>query len=143
MLQALRLAQLAFSDTCAKLLDLMKRYNMLASEAQCLRKGGCKSKAPSSLEKSISDAAKKYCLFYHLWIPPLLFPIKAQPDIDPRDLSRWQTPEGQVIAEQVELYQMLPSELHKSLKSFPKFSRVVSNIYCLVKFPWLSILNQL
>ncbi|KAI9572237.1 hypothetical protein HD554DRAFT_2168471 [Boletus coccyginus] len=126
LLQALGLTQLAFSDTRTKLLDLMKRYNALASEAQRSRKGGHKSKAPSSLEQSISDAAKKYCLFYHLWVPPLLFPVKARPDIDPRDLSRWQSSEGQIIAEQAELYQMLPSELHKLLMTFPEFSRVFS-----------------
>ncbi|KAI9574139.1 hypothetical protein HD554DRAFT_2165641 [Boletus coccyginus] len=124
--RALGLAQLAFSDTHTKLLDLTKRYNALASEAQRSRKGGRKSKAPSSLEQSISDAAKKCCLFYHLWVPPLLFPVKAWPDIDPRDLSRWQSSEGQIIAKQAELYQMLPSELHKSLMTFPEFSRVFS-----------------
>ncbi|KAF8123036.1 hypothetical protein EV363DRAFT_1455964 [Boletus edulis] len=124
--KALGLAQLAFSDTRAKLLDLMKRYNALASEAQRSRKGGPghKSKAPSTLEQSISDATKKYCLFYHLWVPPLLFPVKAQPDIDPCDLSHWQSSEGQIIAEQVELYQMLPSELHKSLTTFPDSRRL-------------------
>ena len=136
LLQALGLAQLTFSDTRAKLLDLTKRYNALASEVQYSRKGGRKSKALSSLEQSISDATKKYCLFYHLWVLPLLFPVKVQPGIDPCDLSCWQTPEGQVIAEQAELYQMLPSKLHKSLGTFPEFSRIVSNIHLdsLVKF---------
>ena len=102
----------------------MKRYNALASEAQCSGKGspGRKSKAPSSLEQSISDAMKKYCLFYHLWVLPLLFPVKAQPDIDPCGLSRWQSPKGQAVAEQAELCQILPSELRKSLTTFPKFS---------------------
>ena len=89
LLQALGLAQLAFSDTRAKLLDLTKHYNALASEVQRSRKGGRKSKTLSSLEQSVSDAAKKYCLFYHLWVPPLLFPVKVQPGIDPCDLSRW------------------------------------------------------
>ena len=123
-------------DTCAKFLDLTKHYNALASEAQCSGKGGPghKSKAPSSLEQSISDATKKYCLFYHLWIPPLLFPVKAQPDIDPRGLSHWQSPKGQAVAEQAELCQMLSSELCKSLTTFPKFSRLVSNIHHLIQF---------
>ena len=117
-----------------KLFDLTKRYNALASEmeAQRSRKGGRKSKAPSSLEQGICDTAKKYCLLYHLWVPQSLFPIKSQPDIDPRNPSRWQTPEGQTIAEQAELFQMLPSELHKSLKTFPEFFRVVSNTRCLI-----------
>lgn len=131
------MAQLAFSDTRAKFLDLTKRYNALASEmkAQRSRKGGRKSNGPTSLEQSIVDAAKKYCLLYHLWIPTLLFPVKSQPgpDVDPCGPSRWQTPEGRAIAEQAELYQMLPSELHKSLRTFPEFSRIVS-IHCLVTF---------
>ncbi|KAG6370446.1 hypothetical protein JVT61DRAFT_12065 [Boletus reticuloceps] len=109
---------------------MTKRYNALAShgEAQRSKKGGPgrKSKAPTTLEQGISDAAKKYCLFHHLWVLPLLFPIKARPDVDPRDLSRWQSSEGQTIAEQAELYQMLPSELHKSLTTFPEFSRIFS-----------------
>lgn len=104
------------------------------------KKGGCKTKAPSSLEQSIADVAKKYCLFYHLWVPASLFPVKAKPNVDPCDASRWQTPEGQATAEQAKLYHMLPSKLHKSLKTFPEFSKIVSNLHYLI-YPYLIVLD--
>ncbi|KAG9309308.1 hypothetical protein JVU11DRAFT_10796 [Chiua virens] len=130
--KALGAAQLAYSDLHAKFNDLTKRYNMLSREMETQRskKGSRgKSHAPTSLEQSIVDAGRKYCLLYHLWVPAQLFPVNAQPNVNPHHTSRWQTPGGQIAAEQAELYDMLPEMLHKLVRTFPEFQKIVSPVH--------------
>ncbi|KAF8836627.1 hypothetical protein BDN67DRAFT_1014536 [Paxillus ammoniavirescens] len=80
--KSLGLAQLAFTQVQAELNELRKQYNALTAKLPA-RTRTCALKASSSpLNNNITQVVKKYCVFYHLWVPENLFPVDPQTNVD-------------------------------------------------------------
>ncbi|KAI6012865.1 hypothetical protein BKA83DRAFT_13923 [Pisolithus microcarpus] len=80
------------------------------------------------LDNNIVIQAKKYCFFYHFWIPKDLFPLTTLPpgyDLD--DPARWSMSESKLVGFKAELYLMLPNDLKVHATTYSNFGHVFSN----------------
>ncbi|KIK43162.1 hypothetical protein CY34DRAFT_82254 [Suillus luteus UH-Slu-Lm8-n1] len=78
-------------------------------------------KKTSALDTKITAEGKKYTLFYHFWVIPGVFPTTPQPDNDPRNPTRWASPEAKLNGAMAELYQCVSKDLHKSMEKYSSF----------------------
>ncbi|KAI5982654.1 hypothetical protein EDD15DRAFT_2399258 [Pisolithus albus] len=109
---ALGIAQLAYSKLHAEMKKLRNDYNSLLSTLPQNRKRAVENNPNTVLDNNIVAQAKKYCFFYHFWIPKDLFPLTTPlPGYDLDDPVRWSTPESKLIGFKAELYLMLPNDL--------------------------------
>ena len=106
------------------------RRALPVSKRSASSRGGPKlSKEPKSIESRIQRQAKKYLIFYRLWVLEVLFPLPPQGNFDPRSAQRWMSPQGKIDGARAELYGMLPQELHEAAEtsaSFPLLVRPVT-----------------
>ncbi|KAI5987145.1 hypothetical protein F5J12DRAFT_898621 [Pisolithus orientalis] len=81
------------------------------------------------LDNNITAQAKKYCFFYHFWVPKDVFLLMIPlPGYDLNDPARWSMPESRIIGLKVELYSMLPSDLKAHATTYSNFGHVFSNV---------------
>ncbi|KAI5988874.1 hypothetical protein F5J12DRAFT_898070 [Pisolithus orientalis] len=93
------------------------------------RKRAVENNPNMMLDNNIAAQAKKYCFFYHFWVPKDVFPLMIPPPgYDLNDPARWSTPESRIIGLKVELYSMLPSDLKARATTYSNFGRVFSNV---------------
>ncbi|KAI6142194.1 hypothetical protein BKA82DRAFT_34564 [Pisolithus tinctorius] len=103
-------------------------YNSLLSTLPQNRKRAVENNPNTMLDNNITAQAKKYCFFYHFWVPKDVFPLMIPPPgYDLNDPARWSTPESRIIGLKVELYSMLPSDLKARATTYSNFGRVFSN----------------
>ncbi|KAI5999856.1 hypothetical protein F5J12DRAFT_895098 [Pisolithus orientalis] len=80
------------------------------------------------LDNNIVAQAKKYCFFYHFWVPEDVFQlITPPPGYDLTDPAHWSMPESKIVGFKVELYFMLPSDLKVHVTTYGNFGHVFSN----------------
>ena len=82
----------------------------------------------SPLDTTITTVAKKYTLFYHLWVPNGIFPLCAYPaDFNFNDPTRQYSSEAKAAAHAAELYLMLPITLQTQATKYEQFEHLVSD----------------
>ncbi|KAI6146829.1 hypothetical protein BKA82DRAFT_32105 [Pisolithus tinctorius] len=103
-------------------------YNSLLSTLLQNHKRAVENNPNTMLDNNITAQAKKYCFFYHFWVPKDVFLLMIPPPgYDLNDPAHWSTPESRIISLKVELYSMLPSDLKAHATTYSNFGCVFSN----------------
>ncbi|KAI6145807.1 hypothetical protein BKA82DRAFT_26916 [Pisolithus tinctorius] len=125
---ALGATQLAYSKLHVQMKQLRINYNSLLSTLPQSRKKAVENNLNTVLDNNIITQAKKYCFFYHFWVPKYVFPlITPLPGYDLTDPACWSTPESKITGFKAELYFMLPSNLKVHVTTYGNFGHVFSN----------------
>ncbi|KIN95001.1 hypothetical protein M404DRAFT_34567 [Pisolithus tinctorius Marx 270] len=125
---ALGATQLAYSKLHVQMKQLRINYNSLLSTLPQSCKKAVENNPNTILDNNIIAQAKKYCFFYHFWVPKDVFPlVTPPPGYNLTDPARWSTPESKITGFKAELYLMLPSNLEVRVTMYGNFGRVFSN----------------
>ena len=105
--------------------DHNKLQNQLAPRT---RARVLKSMMTSPLDAAITTIAKKYALFYHLWVPSGVFPLHTYPtDFDFNNPTRYHSSETKTTAYSTKIYLMLPVSLQTQATKYEQFEQLVSD----------------
>ncbi|KIO06647.1 hypothetical protein M404DRAFT_24360 [Pisolithus tinctorius Marx 270] len=125
---ALGATQLAYSKLHIQMKQLQIDYNSLLSTLPQSHKKAVENNPNTILDNNIIAQAKKYCFFYHFWLPKDVFPlVTLLPGYDLTDPACWSMPESKITGFKAELYFMLPSNLKVHVTTYSNFGCVFSN----------------
>ncbi|KAI6138247.1 hypothetical protein BKA82DRAFT_28232 [Pisolithus tinctorius] len=125
---ALGATQLAYSRLHIQMKQLRIGYNSLLSTLPQSHKKAVENNLNTILDNNIIAQAKKYCFFYHFWVPKDVFPlITLPPGYDLTDPAHWSMPESKIAGFKAEPYFMLPSNLKVHATTYSNFGCVFSN----------------
>ncbi|KAI6000176.1 hypothetical protein F5J12DRAFT_894930 [Pisolithus orientalis] len=125
---ALSATQLAYLKLHIQMKKLQINYNSLLSTLPQSCKKAVENNPNTILDNNIVTKAKKYCFFYHFWVPKDVFPlITLPPGYNLTDPAHWSMPESKIAGFKVELYFMLPSDLKVCATTYGNSGHVFSN----------------
>ncbi|KAI5995798.1 hypothetical protein F5J12DRAFT_785566 [Pisolithus orientalis] len=117
---ALGATQLAYLKLHIQMKKLQIDYNSLLSTLLQSCKKAVENNLNTVLDNNIITQAKKYCFFYHFWVPKDVFPLITL-------LPGYDLTESKIAGFKAELYFMLPSDLKVHATTYGNFGHVFSN----------------
>ncbi|KAI6154902.1 hypothetical protein BKA82DRAFT_4010622 [Pisolithus tinctorius] len=108
---------------------VLPSYAFLLSTLPQNHKRAVENNPNTILDNNIAAQAKKYCFFYHFWVPKDVFLLMIPPPgYNLNNPARWSMPESKIIGLKVELDSMLPSDLKACTTTYSNFGHVFSNV---------------
>lgn len=127
MFQALKTAQLKVSDLQITVRSLQMRIADLSARLKNIgpkhQKSGNKEKLSDS-DLRVSHLAKQFGVMHEPFVAQSVFLI-AKPSVDSSHPDRYQSDLSKAEGVTAELYEVVPNELHKDIKSSPAFQKLV------------------